>query len=100
MQEGIAMIEQFIAMTHRVIEEEGFGDYLPTLLLPQRQDVRVLDGIPEGNDIESQAKGWAERSVNEDQDFILAFKVDASHFKVVARIDGINSEKLCDVDLA
>lgn len=94
------MIKQFIAMTHRVIEEEGFEDYLPTLLLPQRQDVRVLDGIQEGDDIESQVMGWVERSVNEDEDFILAFKADASHFKVIARMDGISSESLCDVDIA
>ncbi|KQP20497.1 hypothetical protein [Pseudorhodoferax sp. Leaf267] len=96
------MIEQFIAMTHRVIEEEGFEDYLPTLLRPQRKDVRVLDGIPEGDDIESQAKDWAECSVDEDEDedFILAFKADASHFKVVARVNGINSETVCDVNIA
>lgn len=100
MRQSNPMIEQFIAMTHGIIEEDGFEDYLPTLLLPERKNVLVLEGVPGDEDIESAAKGWAIRSANENEDFLLAFKVDANHFKVFARMGGVSSETLCDVNVA
>ena len=46
------MFEQFVAMTRSIIERDGLEGYLPTLLLPQRQDVHVLDDIPEDEEHE------------------------------------------------
>jgi hypothetical protein len=87
-------------MTHSVIEQDGLAEYLPTLVLPQRNDVRVLEGVPEDEDIEVAAKGWAERIADANEDFILAFKADANHFKVIARVSGVCSETLCHVKVA
>ena len=91
------MIDQFIAMTHRVIKRDGFEGYQPTLLLPQRKDIRILEGVPEDVDIEAAATNWASRATDAEEDFFLAFKMDANHFKVVARIRGQRHEALCPV---
>ena len=39
-------IDDFIAMTRRVIARDGFDDYLPTLVLPERRHIAVLEGMP------------------------------------------------------
>jgi hypothetical protein len=42
-------IDDFIAMTRRIIAKDGFEEYLPTLMLPQRRHVTVLEGLPLGS---------------------------------------------------
>ena len=39
------MLDQFVKMTQRIIAEDGFDNYLPTLLLPATREVRVLDQV-------------------------------------------------------
>ena len=94
------MIDQFIAMTRRVIDRDGFEGYQPTLLLPQRKDIRILEGVPPDVDIEAAAANWAKRAVDAEEDFFLAFKADAEHFKVIARVKGERYEALCPVQAA
>jgi hypothetical protein len=36
-------------MTRRIIAKDGFEEYLPTLMLPQRRHVTVLEGLPLGS---------------------------------------------------
>lgn len=90
-------IEDFIAMTRRIIAKDGFDDYLPTLVLPARRHISVLEGIPSKVDVELAARRWAEREAKPDEDFFLAFKVDAGNFKVVVRSNGSVTERLADV---
>jgi hypothetical protein len=89
------MIDQFIAMTRRIIAKDGFQDYLPTLLLPSRKDVRVLEGVPDDEDLEKVVEGWAARIAGPEEDYLAAFKFDDAHFKVLARLNGKNSSVLC-----
>ena len=90
------MIDQFIAMTRRIIAKDGFDDYLPTLLLPSRKDIRVLEGVPVDEDVEKVVVDWAARIVGPEEDFLAAFKFDDTHFKVIARLNGRNSSVLCN----
>lgn len=94
------MIHQFIAMTRRVIERDGFEKYQPTLLLPKRKDIRILEGVPPDVDIEAAVTGWATRTVDAEEDFFMAFKTDADHFKVIARVGGELHEALCPCRLS
>lgn len=90
------MIDQFIAMTQRIIARDGFDGYLPTLLLPNRKDVRVLEGVPSEENIDTVVANWVNRTANAGEDFIAAYKIDSNHFKVVSRIEGKTEERICE----
>ena len=56
--------EQFIETTYEVIREEGFDDYLPTLLLPDQRKIFVLESEFNGDNHETPVDDWvAEKSV-------------------------------------
>ena len=89
------MIDQFVEMTQAIIRKDGFADYLPTLVLPQTRQIAVLDTDLSGDNHESAVYDWISGRISSDQDFLVAFKVDAEHFKVFGRIDGQPQERLC-----
>ena len=95
-------VEEFIAHTQQVIAEDGFDGFLPTLVLETRREVRiaVLEDVPSGVDAESFAKDWASQVVKRNQDYLLAFKADNEHFKVVSRRAGLTAERLVAVEAA
>ncbi len=87
-------------MTQRVIARDGFDGYLPTACYPRRREVVVLEGAPQGVTVEPELVAWAARRVEEGEEFLLAFKCDDSHFKVV-RVAGMEVDSgvyLAEVD--
>jgi hypothetical protein len=42
----VVTLDQLVAMTRAVLAEDGLEEYLPATFFPQRQEFRVLDGIP------------------------------------------------------
>lgn len=76
---------EFAKITRRVVSREGFNGYLPTVVYPERRVMKVLEAAPVGAEIESIAVEWASAGANGDEEFLVAFKVDASAFKVVRR---------------
>lgn len=78
-------IDSFAAITRRVIARDGFDTYLPTVLYPARREVLVLEGAPEGPDLENIGLRWAASGAEDSEDFLLAIKVDEQHFKVFHR---------------
>ena len=84
----------FIAMTRRIIAKDGFDGYLPTLVLPERRHVTVLEGMPPDVDTEAASRKWASSKVGESEDYFLAFKIDPGQFKVVARLEGVEQERV------
>ena len=80
-------LDEFIAMTQRIIAKDGFDDYLPTLVLPARRHIMVLESVPDTVNSEVAARKWAEDKAGSG-DFQLAFRIDARHFKAVERIAG------------
>ena len=91
------MIDQFIEITEAIIESDGFEGFLPTLLLPRQNSVRVLDDLPEERHDERAAVEWASIIAGDHEDYFLAFKLDADHFKVLARLDGQQQEQVVRV---
>ena len=67
----------FIRITQRIIDRDGFDGYLPTLLLPARKHIEVLEGVPPEVNIEEAARDWADRTAEASEDFFLAFKLSA-----------------------
>jgi hypothetical protein len=55
----------------------------------------VLEGLPDGVDIEKASREWALKNVGDSsEDFFLAFRVNNSQFKVVSRRGGVAEERL------
>jgi hypothetical protein len=81
-------VDEFARITKRVIARDGFDEYLPTALYPDRNTVVVLEGPPEGTDLESIAVTWAADGAVGDEEFLVAFKIDAATFKVIRRYAG------------
>jgi hypothetical protein len=81
-------MDAFAAMTQRVIADEGFAEHLPTACYPQRRIVRVLEGAPRAVDLESVALEWALAEAEGDEEVLVAFKIDSTHFKVIRRVAG------------
>ena len=90
------MLDQFVKMTQRIIAEDGFDNYLPTLLLPATREVRVLDQV-EGDGESLGIADWLAEQVGPDEDFLVAFKAGDAHFMVVGRLGGQACERLCEV---
>ena len=85
-------------LTQRIIAEDGFANYLPTLLLLARREVRVLDAVDADGAPALGISDWLAEQVEPDEDFLVAFKADDAHFMVVGRVDGQACERLCAVE--
>ena len=90
------MLDQFVKMTQRIIAEDGFDNYLPTLLLPATREVRVLDQV-EGDGESLGITDWLAEQVGPDEDFLVAFKAGDAHFMGGGRRGGQACERLCEV---
>jgi hypothetical protein len=88
-------VDEFIAAQQEVIAEGDFNDYLPTLWIEtaRQMKVNVLTDPPDGQDLERVARDWA-RQMARKHDYFLAFKADDSRLKVVARIDGVQDDRI------
>jgi hypothetical protein len=81
-------LEDFAEMTRRVMESDGFADYLPTACFPSRRVVTALQGYPEHMVPPHIVHEWASERA-EGEPYMVAFKVDANHFQVDS-VDGAN----------
>jgi hypothetical protein len=89
-------IAAFAEITRRVIARDGFDGYLPTLCLPGRKHITVLEGIPPEKleHVRDIAIKWAAEKANPDEEFFLAYKEDAEQFRVVHRFSDGTEERL------
>jgi hypothetical protein len=87
-------LDAFIAMTQRIVAQDGSEDYLPTLVLPAAGQVIALEGVPDNIDTETASRKWASETAGELDDYFLAFQINPTSFKAVARIRGQVSEQV------
>jgi len=76
-------LDEFAAVTQRVIAKQGWHDFQPTALYPARRHIRGGASLPAGR---VGLLAWAAEDSRQDEEFLVAFKVDDSHFKVVRRV--------------
>ena len=43
-------LEELTRITLEVIEDDGLDGYLPTLMVPSKKEIRVIEGIPKSKD--------------------------------------------------
>lgn len=53
-------LQHIIELTKDILKKDGFKNYLPTLILIDKKEVRVLENIPENTPQENAAKEWME----------------------------------------
>jgi hypothetical protein len=78
-------LDEFAAVTQRVIAKEGWDDFQPNALYPERDHIRGGAGFP-ATVPEAHVLAWAAEDTRDREEFLVAFKVDNSHFKIVRRI--------------
>jgi hypothetical protein len=84
-------IEQFAAITQRVIASDGFDEFLPTACYPARREVAALEGLPPGIEAEPAVLKWAAKKAKHGELHLVAFKSGPSQFTVV-RAEGAKHE--------
>jgi hypothetical protein len=79
--------DEFAETTQRVIAADGFADYQPTAVFPARKEFLVLAGAPPDL-TEAKIVEWAAKQAVGSEEFLVAFKVDSKHFKIVRSVGG------------
>jgi len=87
-------LEEFAEITRHVIAADGFDEYLPTVCYPSSRNVKTLVGLPNDIEPEPEVLEWAEKSAKGNEEFLVAFKVDAEHFKVIRRVGPFSEEQV------
>jgi hypothetical protein len=91
-------MDAFAGMTRRVIASDGFERYFPTACYPERRVLRVLEDAPDTEELETIAREWALSFMEGDEEMLVAFKVDSSHFKIVRRTAELSEERVYSID--
>lgn len=89
-------ISEFVKITRRVIARDGFDGFLPTALYPGRRDLVVLEGVPDGDELEACCVRWAEGGAIANEEFLVAFKIGPTQFRVVHRFGSGSGQAVRD----
>lgn len=79
-------IDEFSAITRKVIDRDGFTGFLPIACYPARKVIRALAEVPAGADMEAVALEWAIDKSEPDEEVLVAYRIDSRHFKIVRRL--------------
>jgi hypothetical protein len=79
--------DEFAETTQRVVAGGGFSDYQPTAVFPARKEFRVLSGAL-ADLAEAKIVEWAAKQAEGNEEFLVAFKVDGKHFKIIRCVAG------------
>ncbi len=87
-------LEQFATITRKVIQDQGFDGFQPTVCFPERKDIRALAGVPADEAHETIALDWAANLAEPGEEFLVAFKHSATEFKVVQSLNGARQHQV------
>jgi hypothetical protein len=91
------LLDEWVSMTRRVVLRDGFDDFLPVACFPGRHEVRVLEGLPAESEPEAAVLKWAEGLAMQGEEFLVAFKLDPRHFKVLRWSEGSEETAICEI---
>jgi hypothetical protein len=83
--------DQFAQTTQKIIADSNFAEYQPTVIFPARQHIEVLAGAA-ANLSEAKIVEWAAKQAVDGEEFLVAFKTDNDHFKIVRCVSGKQTE--------
>jgi hypothetical protein len=87
-------LDEFAETTRRIIRDYGFEEYLPSACYPVRREIKVLTGLPPDVEVEQAVLGWASESIRENEEYLVGFKVDESHFKIIRRVGPFSEDEI------
>jgi hypothetical protein len=90
-------LDEFANMTRKVIWENGFDDYLPTACYPARHHLMTLTGLSVDVAPEKPVLEWAAKSAAVNEEFLVAFKVDQTHFKIIRHIGPYSEDEVFSI---
>jgi len=90
-------LDEFSETTQRIIALEGLDHYLPTACYPVRKHVKVLTGLTPNIDPEKAVLEWAAKVAEKNEEFLVAFRIDATRFKVIRRIGPYSEDDIYTV---
>ena len=90
-------VEEFAQITRNVIAHKGFDEFNPTTLYPTRRHIAALEGVPPDAEVEAIALEWAADIAVGDEEFLVAFKIGPTQFKVIRRHEGTYEAAVVDV---
>ena len=76
-------MDEYAKTTLHVIAQSDFDEFHPTACYPTRCRVMTLAGFPSDLDPEAPVLEWAGSSAEPNEEFLVAFKVDSTHFTVI-----------------
>jgi len=93
-------IQEFAEMTNRIIARDGFDNYLPTLCIPMKRYITVLEGVPEDEQIHIReiALEWAEEKTEPSEEYFLVYKENSESFRIIHQYEGGTEEKSFSVN--
>jgi hypothetical protein len=79
-------LKSFAQATINVIHEDGIAEYLPTIVLTETQEVRVIEGIPANIDHRTAVQNVVRRSSYESKEFFFGVRsasetITIGHFR-------------------
>jgi len=92
-------LDEFAAVTRRVIEKHGFGESQPTATYPQRCHLKGGAGFP-CDAPESHILQWAGEDRRDGEEMLVAFKIDGTSFKVVRYVGSFSEDDIYSVAAA
>jgi hypothetical protein len=66
--------------------------FFPTVCLPSRREVRVLQGVPPELDLGAETLKWARKIAQPAEEFFVAFRFEARRVKLI-RVNGPEPEE-------
>jgi hypothetical protein len=79
-------LNEFSEITKQVIARDGLENYHPTVCYPARREIKVLTGVPPAVDLETAVLNWAAKSIQPNEEFLVAFRLDGTRFKIIRRV--------------
>jgi hypothetical protein len=87
-------LDEFAELTRLAITRPDLDEYLPTACYPARRHLMVLEGFSTKLPPEDRVLKWASASAGENEEFLVAFRVDAKHFKVIRRVGPFSEDEV------
>lgn len=93
----MATIDEFAEMTRSVIVAGEFDEFMPTVLFPESARIMALSGVPDDADVEAVSVEWAAEKAVGEEEFLVAFRISQTQFKVVRRFAGGEDNRVFNI---
>jgi hypothetical protein len=89
----VMSLDEFAAVTRRVIAREGFEEFQPTAVYTERDYIKGGADFP--SDVpEAHILQWATEDRRNGEEMLVAFKIDDTRFKIVRHVGSFSEDDI------